>query len=227
MPTIDAATGNVLAIIDGTVGGASIPTGGNVAAGTADSGNPVKVGGVGSDTHTAPVNNGERVNAAFNRLGQLEIAAGSYDGTPGADGRTLLGLGTRISITDTAVAPIPLAIGSFTYSGSTWDRLRSPAVFKSFSALAIAAETTVWTPTAGKKFRLMGFVITQTVATGDIVVRDNTAGTAILTIPATPVGQPLSLSMGNGILSAAANNVLTFDGGVGELVSGFVYGTEE
>jgi hypothetical protein len=102
----------------------------------------------------------------------------------------------------------------------------SPTVFKSFSGTVITSETTIWTPTSGKKFVLMGFVITQGVATGNITVKDNTAGTTILTIPATPVGQPLSFSLGSGITSAAANNLLTFTGVSTETVSGFVYGKE-
>jgi hypothetical protein len=100
-------------------------------------------------------------------------------------------------------------------------------VFKSFSALAITSEATVWTPTTGKKFRLMGFVITQNTLTGDITVKDGSGGSTILTIPATPVGQPLAVPLGQGILSAAANNLLRVIGASTETISGFVYGTEE
>jgi hypothetical protein len=116
---------------------------------------------------------------------------------------------------------------SSVFNGSQWDRQRTPHVFKSFSGTVITSETTIWTPTSGKKFRLMGFVITQGVATGNITLKDNTAGTTILVIPATPTGQPLPFAMGNGILSAAANNVLTATGTSTETISGFVYGTEE
>jgi hypothetical protein len=106
--------------------------------------------------------------------------------------------------------------------------LRTPAVFKPLSAVVITAETTIWTPTAGKKFRLMGYAITQGVATGAITLKDNTAGTTILVIPPNTIGvHQLSPAMGNGILSAAANNVLTATGVVTETITGYVFGTEE
>lgn len=103
----------------------------------------------------------------------------------------------------------------------------APTVFKNLNAVTITSETTIWTPAAGKKFRLMGFVLTQGTATGNVTLKDNTAGTTILIIPATTLGQPLSMALGNGILSAAANNVLTATGVSTETISGFVYGTEE
>lgn len=117
--------------------------------------------------------------------------------------------------------------GAVTDGIGSWEALRTPKVFKPLSAVVITTETTIWTPASGKKFRLMGFVITQGVATGDVTLKDNTGGTTILVIPATPTGQPLPFGMGNGILSAAVNNVLTATGASTETISGFVYGTEE
>ena len=105
---------------------------------------------------------------------------------------------------------------------------RAPTTFKTFSGTVITSETTIWTPAAGKKFRLMGYVITQTATTGDITVRDNTAGTTILVIPAHTLGVvQVSPNLGNGKLSAATNNVLTMQGASGETISGYVFGTEE
>jgi hypothetical protein len=102
-----------------------------------------------------------------------------------------------------------------------------PNVFKSFSAVDISYETTIWAPASGMRFRLMGFVITQGTVTGDITLRDNTYGSTILVIPATPVGQPLYVPLGNGILAAVGDNVLTAEGVSTEVISGFVFGTEE
>lgn len=114
------------------------------------------------------------------------------------------------------------------YNGSTWDRARTPIVFKNLSAVVVTSETTVWTPAAGKKFRLMGFILAQGVATGAVTLKDNTAGTTIFTIPANTVGVAfISPSMGNGILSAAANNVLTATGASTETLTGVIFGTEE
>jgi hypothetical protein len=103
-----------------------------------------------------------------------------------------------------------------------------PTIFKSLLAVDISSETTIWTPEAGKKFRLLGLVITQGTLTGDITLRDDTAGSTILVIPATPVGQPLAVSLGRvGLLSATADYVLTAEGESTETISGFIYGTEE
>lgn len=117
---------------------------------------------------------------------------------------------------------------SAVYNGANFERLRTPNVFKQLSAVLITAETTIWTPAGGKKFRLMGFVIAQGVLTGAITLRDNTAGTIILTIPQNTVGVAFaSPNMGNGILSAAANNVLTAQGVATETITGYFFGTEE
>jgi hypothetical protein len=101
-------------------------------------------------------------------------------------------------------------------------------VFKSVNALAITSEATVWTPASGKKFRLMGFVLTQGVLTGAVTLRDNTAGATILVIPPQTAGvSSPPANLGNGYLSAAANNVLTAQGAATETITGFFFGTEE
>ena len=112
------------------------------------------------------------------------------------------------------------------YNGVKWDRARTPCVFKSFDAVAIAAETTIWTPAAGKKFRVMGYNLVSSVA-GNILLRDNTAGTIIAVIPSAAGGSAPQANLGNGILSAAANNVLTAIGPASSTLSGMVWGTEE
>ena len=97
------------------------------------------------------------------------------------------------------------------------------------AAAAIGSgEVTLWTPASGKKFRLMGFLISQGVITGAVTLRDNTAGATILVIPPGTAGAVISGNgMGNGILSASANNVLTAQGVATETLSGYVFGTEE
>lgn len=105
--------------------------------------------------------------------------------------------------------------------------VRLPDTFKSFSGLAIAAEATLWTPAAGKKFRIMGYVISSGVASGDIIVKDGTGGATILVIPNNGFIAVISPPMGNGILSATANNLLRVIGVATQTISGYVYGTEE
>jgi hypothetical protein len=103
------------------------------------------------------------------------------------------------------------------YNGASWDRQRTPAA---------TAETTIWTPTSGKKFRLMGFILTCEAASL-LTFRDNTGGTTIFETRGgtdVPISPP---AMGNGILSAAANNVLTVTRGTSVALRGTVWGTEE
>jgi hypothetical protein len=105
---------------------------------------------------------------------------------------------------------------------------RTPDVFVPFSALDVSSEADVWVPTSGKRFRLMGFVITQGTLTGDVTLKDGTGLATILTVPATPVGQPLTVNLGStGILSGAVNRHLTATGVSTETISGFVWGVEE
>lgn len=113
------------------------------------------------------------------------------------------------------------------WNGAGYDRQRVPAVFKNVAAVAVTAGTPapVWTPAAGKKFRLMGYALSLSVA-GSVIFRD--AAAEILRTPLMPAGngQP-SPPLGNGILSALANNVLNVDVTATGAVSGFVFGTEE
>ncbi|MGI8551308.1 MAG: hypothetical protein ACR2PL_11070 [Dehalococcoidia bacterium] len=113
------------------------------------------------------------------------------------------------------------------FDGVVWHYQRTPAVFKALSAVSVASEATIWTPASGKKVRVMGFLLSSSVA-GSVTLRDNTAGTIIAVVPCgtAGVGVP-SPALGNGILSAAANNVLTATGPAASALSGMVYGTEE
>lgn len=101
-----------------------------------------------------------------------------------------------------------------------------PTTFKTFQLGAATAETTVWTPTSGKKFRLMGFVIGGGAAT-TIIFADNTGGSVIFVAKVT-TGNSLVVALpAGGILSAAANNVLTITRGTSATLDGTVWGTEE
>ena len=105
---------------------------------------------------------------------------------------------------------------------------RTPDVFVPFSGLAITTEADVWVPTSGKRFRLMGFVITQGTLAGDVTLKDGTGLATIFTVPATLVGQPLYIPIGaTGLLSGASDRHLTATGTATETISGTVWGTEE
>lgn len=123
--------------------------------------------------------------------------------------------GLLVFVLDHAPAP---AIGVF--------RPRAASVFKPIDAVAIGAEATIWTPAAGKRFRLMGAVLAASAAC-TVKLRDNTGGTVIrelLLAASTPLVLPFE---GNGSLSAAAGNVLTATSSAAANLTGYVFGTEE
>jgi hypothetical protein len=127
-----------------------------------------------------------------------------------------------------------------------WSRARTPTVFKTITATA-AGNTAVWTPGAGNKFRLLGYVISVTgdaslAAAGRLSISLADAATTLNFIhqvylpaaaPAAPLQQGFQviLPLGAfGVLSAAANNALNVQLSAA-LTSGLVnviaYGTEE
>lgn len=113
-------------------------------------------------------------------------------------------------------------------NGTSWDRMRTPQIFIPLNAVSVAAEVTIWTPAAGKKFRLMGYVLESGTIGGNVLLKDNTAGTTIHIVPfGAANGVITSPPMGNGQLSAAANNVLTATGTATQTLSGTLFGTEE
>lgn len=121
-----------------------------------------------------------------------------------------------------------LAVAAYGYigTGNTYDARRLANKFIPLSAVSINAETTIWTPASGKKFRLMGYVLVGSAA-GNVTFKDNTAGTTIHVLPTPAGGAGIPVTLSNGQLSAAANNVLTATGSVNMTLSGVVWGTEE
>lgn len=124
--------------------------------------------------------------------------------------------------------------GFFEYS-------RTPGTFKTASVAAAPATTDVWSPTAGKKFRLMGGVITMggtiaAAAARTLQLIEETAGTVIIevhmVIPVLGgnVQVPFTIP-GNGYLSSAVTKKLQAVTAGGTYVVGTdavsVWGTEE
>jgi hypothetical protein len=71
----------------------------------------------------------------------------------------------------------------------------------------------------------MGYALSLSVA-GSVILKDATTELIRTPLMAAGIGQP-SPKIGNGILAAAANDVLNIDVTSSGSVSGFVYGTEE
>ena len=116
----------------------------------------------------------------------------------------------------------PLSVSTSVFNGSTWDRLRTPIIFKTVSATATGS-TAAWTPAGGKKFRLMRFKVQVTAnatlagaAVVTIALLDAAADmllTSSVYIPAaatalTNILESDWIDLGNGFLSSVANNVL-------------------
>lgn len=163
---------------------------------------------------------------------------------PGLNGFTCYGMGIeeealydpttnlfyieRSASTDAMAKENIVAEAAVLFNGATYDRPRGATKFISLTALATNAEITAWTPTSGKKFRLMGFCLSPGTAGGNFTFKDNTGGSTILVVALPSItGSVSSPVMGNGILSAAINNVLTITGPATSTLSGFLFGTEE
>jgi hypothetical protein len=133
-----------------------------------------------------------------------------------------------------------VAAFNFGWNGNTFDRARVANVFKTVQVSA-AGDTTLWTPAAGKKFRLMGLAYTNTMANGGAgvvavtaLVKDNADAFLTFTF-GTPVGIATNLPgntilLGNGKLSSAANNSLVINlsaAAAAGILAVNVWGTEE
>lgn len=101
-----------------------------------------------------------------------------------------------------------------------------PNLFVPLSAVAIASEATLWTPTTGKKFRLMGGCVAITGAAAQVTLKDGNGGATILILPLTTLGVPIQFDLVDGILSSTINANLRAVGIALSVISGFLYGIE-
>lgn len=113
--------------------------------------------------------------------------------------------------------------GAYCWNGASYDRLRIATKFATVTATA-SGNTTIVTPTAGKKFRLLAYAIEVTADAaitggGDLDITLNDAGTALGMgfsvfcpgVAGTTFGNSSGTGwrqISNGALSAAANNLL-------------------
>lgn len=144
----------------------------------------------------------------------------------------------------TAAYTLP-ATGVLLSSGQNVVVARTPVVYKSVTATA-SGNTALWTPAAGKKFRLMRFLLTMPsdvakAAGADVAITFQDSATDMglklsVFVPAAAVttgnGAWSSgwIDLGNGILSSTANNVLNINLGAAITTSGITCmaaGTEE
>jgi hypothetical protein len=103
-------------------------------------------------------------------------------------------------------------------------------VFKRIPPTAVTAGSplTVWTPSTGKRFRLLGYSLGATVAAAQCFFLDVSAATGIAT-PVLAIGGPPanSPSLGDGYLSSGPDQALRIDVSASSTVAGFVWGVED
>ncbi len=102
-------------------------------------------------------------------------------------------------------------------------------IYKLVSGVQISGGATIWTPSAGKTIRLLGFVLEGDAAVL-IQLCDNAVGTPIFNVPNLLANNiPAVAGIGNGLKLAAANNVLVAHTSAGGacLLYGTVWGVEE
>jgi hypothetical protein len=188
----------------------------------------VSIGGNDVNGNLIPLAMGS-ATATVTTYGGMFVAAGlpvvAGGAVVGADG----GAGAIPIIEISGAAAGSLATTSYAVtagagSSTSLSALRSPSIFKTVQATA-SGNTTVWTPTSGKKFRLLKLFVEVTdnasLASGAVLTinfQDATTSINIsfdVFVPTTAVttvvgdGLEQELDLGNfGILSAAANNVL-------------------
>ncbi len=111
------------------------------------------------------------------------------------------------------------------FNGATWDRARRAIIYKPISAAAAGANA-IWTPAAGKKFRLMGFHLSFSGTTNAKWQDGATDITGLYYGVANTVVNG-GLPEANGYLSALADNVLNLNLSAAVAVGGLVWGVEE
>lgn len=161
------------------------------------------------------INTGQLRTTLYNSVGTEPIISQNLNNNDALNaGSALLG-----------VAPFSMG-----FAGTTWDRVRVGKVYRyiEFLNLTNGSATTVWTPAAGRKFRLMGISIQSTQA-NNVHLRDGAGGTVFSTFRFTSSEAHLTFDFGNGYLSSTANNVLEILNNTTVTASFWVtaWGTEE
>jgi hypothetical protein len=125
-----------------------------------------------------------------------------------------------------------IAAAHYLFNGGSFDRQRTPGKFIPVKNVSVTANTpvSVWTPANGKKFHLMGFALSLSVA-GYIMLEDGSGGSSaeFIRTPAMAAGAGMTSmgNMGNGYASTTANNQLYMDVSASGNINGFLIGTEE
>lgn len=133
-------------------------------------------------------------------------------------------------LADGASVPNTVPFGAWLvgFNGVTGDLVRVQSFRKDMSGVTITTIQTVWTPQAGKKFRLMGGSFSVSAAVS-VLFEDNSAGASnfIWRTPKLLADTPYNFDLGNGRLSANVGAVLKATASAAAVITGTLYGTEE
>lgn len=125
-----------LPVVAGGSGATAQQVQGNVAAGTADAGNPVKVGGR-YNTTSPTLTNGQRGDLQLDTNGNLEVTLFNSGNIPNLAGATNAD-GVAVATTASRLGTVSFG---YVYNGSTWDRQRGNAAGTFVERTQIFSET--------------------------------------------------------------------------------------
>lgn len=123
---------------------------GNVAAGTADSGNPVKIGGVYYASSAPALADGQRGNLRVSSSGIVLTNIASDLGTP-----VLITHGSTDG--NAAVNGLNVASFGYTWNGTAWDRITVPNATSRIVSAAATTNATSAKASSGKVFTITGY----------------------------------------------------------------------
>lgn len=132
------------------------------------------------------------------------------------------GLGDGAAIPNT----IPFAAWLVGFNGVTGDLVRVQSFRVDMSAITITSITSVWVPSSGKRFRLMGGSFSVSAAVS-VLFEDQVAGAFVWRTPKLLADTPYNFDLGNGKLGANVGNILKATASAAAVITGTLYGTEE
>lgn len=140
--TIGGQEKSALLVSGGATGGSADQVQGNVASGIADSGNPVKVGGVYNST-LPTLTTGQRGDLQVGSRGALAVSLFSQDSTTAISGVADNADGVAVI---SALGRIGAAARGYVFNGTTWDRQRGDTVGAYMVATPSASANNAITP---------------------------------------------------------------------------------
>ena len=102
----------------------------------------------------------------------------------------------------------------------------TPDTFVTVSALSVATEATLWTPASGKKWQLLGGLLSNTGATANITLKDGVSGSTVFTLPSNLLGTVFQFSIPGGKTSGAIDTPLRALGTTLQVLNGTIWGRE-